>query len=103
MALTVVPVLTGENIYIADCVFTDDADLTGDVTHGLGAVPTFVAITARDLVAPIGMGAIGTVPLAASAITDTVVTLEKIGGAGTETAVTSPVRVEIRRHHSIQG
>jgi hypothetical protein len=92
MALTVVPVFQGQNLYIADCVFTVDGDLAGDVAHGLGVIPLYVSITPTTMVA-------ATVALGATVIDATKVTLAKIAGAGT--AAGSAVRVEIRRPHSI--
>jgi hypothetical protein len=93
MALGVTPVFQGQNLYIADCVFANDADTTGNVPHGLGLVPLHVVITPTNMIA-------ATVPMAATTIDATNVALTKVGvGAGS--AAASPVRVMISRPHSI--
>lgn len=93
MALTIVTVFQGQNLYVADCVFDNDADTTDNVPHGLGNTPASVIITPLDQAA-------ATVPLAATAIGATNIALTKLGvGAGS--AAASPVRLIVSRPHSI--
>lgn len=91
MAITITVVLAGRDTYIAN-VAADGADVaSGNIAHGLGAVPKVVEIT------PVTAAAAAVPSWAATTIdaTNIVLTRDATGAAA------ATVRLTVRRPHSI--
>lgn len=92
MATTITPVLAGTDTYIADVAVTNSELTSGNIAHGMAAIPAHVAVcltTADIATSP---------PWAVTTInsTNVVVTRDTTGAA-----VASSFRVMIKRPHSI--
>jgi len=95
MAVTVTPVFAGATRFIADVEATADGDLTsGNIAHGLGAVPLSVFVT------PLQQAAGALSAWAATTLDATNVVLTKSGAAGSGVAG-AQVRVEVALPHSL--
>jgi hypothetical protein len=92
MALIATTVFQGPDTFIADCVWLD-GDVSGNVNHGLGAIPQEVYYTY------LASGAAAAVPVVGITVIDaTKVTMVKTGVANSGAAANG--RLIIKRPHS---
>lgn len=95
MAVTVTPVLAGDNMYIADIEATADSDVSsGNIAHGLGDAPLDISLTALK-----PEHYLSTPYVSTKDATNVVITMANATDSGVSGAQT---RVIIRRPHSMQ-
>lgn len=80
MAITATPVITGQNMFVANIVSSADADTTQALPHGLPVAP-IITIIAPTIGAAAAFAA--WCQWAVTAVTATNVTVSKVGTAGT--------------------
>lgn len=96
MAVTVTTILAGTSRFIADIAATADADLTtGNIPHGLGAIPLSKYLTMVQTFAPAAYPCWAVVTLDA---TNVVVDKQNIVNSG---IAGDQVRVEVSLPHSL--
>lgn len=94
MAVTVTPILAGENMYIADIEATADADVSsGNIAHGLGDAPLDISLVPLQAEHYLSAPYVST-----KDATNVVVTMENATNSGVAGAQT---RVVIRRPHTL--
>jgi hypothetical protein len=89
MAVTLTAVLTGTTMNIQDITSTADADAAATVTHGLGATPLFVSLTALLSQALTALSAWATNVIGSSTITLVKLTSTGSGNAAKQLRVIS--------------
>lgn len=94
MAVTVTTILAGTSRFIADLEATADGDITsGNIAHGLGAIPLSIYLTALLVEFYTSIPALTTVD-----ITNLVVTMSNAGGSG---VANDQMRIECSLPHSL--
>ncbi len=95
MAVTVTPVLAGKTKYICDIEATADADTdTGNVPHGLGAIPLEVSVAPlQQVAAGLSLWAVSTIDAVNIVVTKSVAAGSGVAG--------NQVRVTVSLPHSL--